>query len=143
MGPDSRGATGGHDQVPFNLRYSTNNPLYTMGTNGTPMGAMFVFGLTLGVDNNNEVPRGYSLSQNYPNPFNPSTTIEFSIPQREFVTLRLYNMLGQNVQTLIAQTLEEGTHHAALTGAQLASGVYFYRFQAGNFSESKKLTILK
>ncbi len=143
MGPDSGRGTWGVDQVPFNLRYSTNNPLYTMGTNGTPMGAMFVFGLTLGVDNNNEVPRGYSLSQNYPNPFNPSTTIEFSIPQREFVTLRLYNMLGQNVQTLIAQTLEEGTHHAALTGSQLASGVYFYRFRAGNFSETKKLTILK
>jgi hypothetical protein len=143
MGPDSGRGTWGVDQMPFNLRYSTSSPLYTMGTNNTPLGAMFVFGLPLGVGDNDEVPSGYSLGQNYPNPFNPSTTIEFAIPKREFVSLKLYDMLGRELQALVAQNLEEGTHYTTFNSSHLASGIYFYRFQAGSFSETKKLALVK
>jgi hypothetical protein len=92
---------------------------------------------------NGQTPVEFLLKQNYPNPFNPSTTIEFAIPKREFVNLKLYNMLGQEIQTLVAQELEQGTHYATLNGVHLATGVYFYRLNVGSFDQTKKLILLK
>jgi len=90
-----------------------------------------------------EIPSQYSLKQNYPNPFNPTTTIQFSIPRAAHVTLRIFNTVGQEVATLVSEELGAGTYARQWNAARSASGVYFYRLQAGEFTETKKLVLLK
>jgi hypothetical protein len=85
----------------------------------------------------------YHLSQNYPNPFNPSTTIKFSLPKAEYVELKLYNILGKEVSTLILNKLQEGNHTYTLDGKNLASGVYYYQLVAGEYREVKEMILLK
>ncbi len=88
-------------------------------------------------------PVQFELSQNYPNPFNPSTTIKFSIPQSSNVSLKIFNTLGQEVSTLINQNMESGVHTINFDASQLNSGIYFYRLETGQFSEVKKMTLIK
>jgi len=88
-------------------------------------------------------PVQFELSQNYPNPFNPGTTIKFSIPQSSNVSLKIFNTLGQEVSTLINQNMESGVHTINFDASQLNSGIYFYRLDAGSYSEVKKMTLLK
>lgn len=90
-----------------------------------------------------QIPNEYSLGQNFPNPFNPTTTIEFSIPSRAFVTLRIYDILGVERATLLSKELPGGTHRVDWHPSADGSGVYFYRLQAGRFSETRKLILLK
>jgi Secretion system C-terminal sorting domain/FG-GAP-like repeat len=85
----------------------------------------------------------YSLSQNYPNPFNPTTSINFSIPQAEFVTLKVYDLFGQEVKTLVNERKQEGKYSVKFDGSDLSSGVYVYKITAGNFLDSKKFLLLK
>jgi len=89
------------------------------------------------------MPRSISLSQNYPNPFNPGTKIKFSLPQSGSATLKIYNMLGQEVATLVDGELVAGPHEIDWRPSGLPSGVYSYRLQAGDHSESKQLLLLK
>lgn len=88
-------------------------------------------------------PSSFSLAQNYPNPFNPSTQIEFTVPVRTHVTLRIYNIMGQEVRTLIDRDLQAGRYKADFDGTGLPSGTYLYRIQAGKFSKTDKMTLLK
>ena len=85
----------------------------------------------------------FSLSQNYPNPFNPATQIQFSLPATGFVTLKVYDALGREVATLVNERKDAGTYGAMLNAASLSSGIYFYRFSAGPFVETKKMLLLK
>ncbi|MEK9135940.1 MAG: T9SS type A sorting domain-containing protein [Bacteroidota bacterium] len=89
------------------------------------------------------LPTEFSLSQNYPNPFNPSTTIRYGLPRTSFVTLTVYNALGQQVAQLVNEQQQTGYHDVVFRGDHLASGVYFYRLQADDFVASKKLLFLK
>jgi len=89
------------------------------------------------------IPEGFKLFQNYPNPFNPSTTIEFSIPKAEHVTLKIYNLLGQEVATLVSNELDHGTHSYTWDASDFASGIYYYKMQAGSFVKTKKLLLIK
>ena len=89
------------------------------------------------------LPSKFELKQNYPNPFNPSTTINFSIPTPELVSLKIYNSLGQEVAVLINQNLEAGYHSAQFNGSNLSSGVYFSRLTAGNNTSLIKMLMLK
>ena len=89
------------------------------------------------------VPLSFSLEQNYPNPFNPRTTIEFSVPQSGNVHLGVFNVLGQEVATLVSEYVQSGKHQASWDATGVASGVYFYRLQAGGFVQSRKLVLLK
>lgn len=89
------------------------------------------------------VVSNYRLKQNHPNPFNPTTTIEFSIPQSNFVTLKIYNMLGEEVSTLVSEKLAVGNYKYDWPASGLASGVYLYRIQAGNYIEAKKMILLR
>ena len=95
----------------------------------------------------NALPQQFVLSQNYPNPFNPSTTIEFSIPKQSFVTLKVYDLLGREVATLVNKELQAGSFKtqfdASSARAGLASGVYLYRLNAGGFVQTKKLMLMK
>jgi len=101
-------------------------------------------------DNQNEMPVNYSLSQNYPNPFNPSTTISYAIPNSGNVVLKIYNVLGQQLKTLINQFQSAGTHKVSFDASSLSSGVYFYSIQVypansgvDNFTKVKKMVLLK
>jgi len=85
----------------------------------------------------------YKLEQNYPNPFNPSTNIEFSIPMASKVELKVYNILGQEVATLVNESLAAGNHAVKFDASRLATGVYLYRITAGQFSSVKKMLLLK
>ena len=90
-----------------------------------------------------DIPDGYSLKQNYPNPFNPSTTILYTIPHTERVVLKIYNILGQEVKTLVDEQQFPGTYQAMFDASHLASGVYFYRLTAGDYTEVKKMMFIK
>ena len=89
------------------------------------------------------IPSVYSLEQNYPNPFNPSTKISFEIPSKETVTLKVFNILGQEVATLINNEMDAGKYTFDFNASSLASGMYIYQITAGNFQATKKMTLLK
>lgn len=89
------------------------------------------------------IPNGYELSQNYPNPFNPTTNINFSIAKASNVNLTIYNILGQRVTTLLDTYMNAGSYIVDFDASNLASGVYFYRIEAGDFKLSKKMMLLK
>ena len=98
----------------------------------------------MGVSKKNEqIPDKFILCQNYPNPFNPTTTINYSIPRNGEVSLKVYNLLGKEVETLYSGFLQAGNYVATFSGSNLTSGVYFYRLQAGNLMETKRLVLLK
>ena len=99
--------------------------------------------VVMGVEKLEISPLEFSLSQNYPNPFNPRTTIEFSLPKRAFVNLTIYNTLGQVVKTLVSSEMESGTHRIIWKANNIPSGIYFYRLNAGNFVETKKMILMK
>jgi hypothetical protein len=88
-------------------------------------------------------PRRFELFQNYPNPFNPSTTIRYSLPTRSYVTLTVFNTLGQKVRSLAEGERGAGYHEVTLDGTNLSSGVYLYRLSTGTYVETRKLVLLR
>ena len=88
-------------------------------------------------------PGGYYLSQNYPNPFNPSTVISYSVANSGQVTLKLYNIIGKEIATLVNEYKEPGNYYYQFDGKELTSGVYLYKFQSGNFVSVKKMVLMK
>jgi hypothetical protein len=89
------------------------------------------------------IPDNYTLSQNYPNPFNPSTKITFSITNTEHVVLKIFNVLGQQVDVLLDNEFEFGTYEVEFDASRLSSGIYFYTLEAGNFTATKKMMLMK
>ncbi|MFA4923080.1 MAG: T9SS type A sorting domain-containing protein, partial [Ignavibacteriaceae bacterium] len=89
------------------------------------------------------IPTQFELAQNYPNPFNPSTIIKYSLPKEEKVTLKVYNNVGELVATLVNEVQSVGVHKVTFNAGRLASGVYFYKIEAGAFSQTKKLILMK
>jgi hypothetical protein len=102
------------------------------------------YNLTTRINNNKtETPDKYSLSQNYPNPFNPVTKINFSIPKNGFVTIKIYDILGKEVDVLVNKEYSAGVYSIDYDGSKLSSGVYFYKLCSGNFIETKKMMLVK
>jgi hypothetical protein len=95
------------------------------------------------IDNQVHIASTFTLKQNYPNPFNPSTTIEFTLPKSEYVELRVYNILGKEVSTLVSNKLNQGNHTYQFDGKNLASGIYYYQLTAGDYREVKKMILLR
>jgi hypothetical protein len=89
------------------------------------------------------IPQGFHLFQNYPNPFNPSTSIKFSIPNEEFVSLKVFNSLGEEVAVLINETKPAGNYSVSFNASKLTSGIYFYKIAAGNFFQTRKMMLIK
>jgi len=89
------------------------------------------------------LPTNYTLSQPYPNPFNPATTIEFSIPQTEFVTVKVYNIVGNEITTLINEKLSTGNHSIQWDGSHQPSGIYFVKIENGSFVQTRKMVLMK
>ena len=91
----------------------------------------------------NTTVNNYSLYQNYPNPFNPSTTITWQMPESGNVTLKIYDVLGREITTLINEELTVGKHETVFDASQLSSGIYFYQLKAGSFVQTKKMILIK
>jgi hypothetical protein len=94
-------------------------------------------------ENNISTPNDFSLEQNYPNPFNPSTTIRFSIPSASSVQLKIYNVLGNEIATIVNETFPAGSYNVEYDASNLPSGIYFYTLTTNDFSETKKMTLIK
>ena len=109
---------------------------------GTGLYGQHTSGAT-GITDKPAIPTEYSLSQNYPNPFNPSTVISWQSAVSSYVTLKVFNVLGVEVAVLVNEKKEPGTYRVNFSGANLASGTYFYRLQAGAFVQTKKFVLLK
>jgi photosystem II stability/assembly factor-like uncharacterized protein len=91
----------------------------------------------------NVLPEGFTLKQNYPNPFNPTTKIQFTLPHESHVTLKVYNLLGQEVQTLVNDMRTAGSYNVEVDASNLSSGLYFYRLSAGDFIQTKKMLLIR
>ena len=96
-----------------------------------------------GINNGSELLNNFYLDQNYPNPFNPATRITYTIPNSGFVSLKVYNSLGQEIETLVSENQAKGKHEIEYTAKRLSSGCYFYRLQFDNKQETKKLLFIK
>jgi hypothetical protein len=95
------------------------------------------------VESGRQLPSQFALQQNYPNPFNPSTTIRYSLPTTSTVQLEIFNTLGQQVALLQHGEQEAGYHEATFDGGGLSSGIYFYRLEAGEFVQTRRLLLLR
>lgn len=96
-----------------------------------------------GVKDSPKLENRFILEQNYPNPFNPTTIISFTIPEAQFVNLKIYNAIGQEIKNLVSRNLPAGVHRVSFDGQGLASGIYFYRLEAGNVLKIKKMILLR
>jgi hypothetical protein len=122
------------------------NVVFASATQGMAIGyynMVKLSNLTAIEETKGSVPTGYILNQNYPNPFNPTTTISYSLPKSSFVDLRIYDLLGRNVATLVQNEQSAGTHLAVFDAKGLASGVYVYTLKAGDFTATKSLVLIK
>jgi hypothetical protein len=107
------------------------NRIYGIGTSGKS------------VIKNNSVPSVFKLYQSYPNPFNPIAMIKYDIPQNSKVLIKVYDLLGREVKQLVDEFKQAGSYSVNFDGTNLASGVYFYRIEAGQFVDSKKMVLVK
>ena len=98
---------------------------------------------TTDVGNDGTAVNNFQLEQNYPNPFNPSTKISYNLPDQQHVSLKVYDVLGNEVTILVNEVKSAGSHSIDFNASQLGSGVYFYKLQAGNFSETKSMILIK
>jgi hypothetical protein len=114
---------------------------YTYKLKQIDFNGTFSYSSEVSVDIN--APIQFELAQNYPNPFNPSTTIKFSLPQSAFVTLKVYNILGQEVSTLVNGFTEAGIHSINFDASNLNSSIYLYKLEAGQYSYVRKMTLIK
>ena len=113
----------------------------------SPVGNFTTNGLTA-VGDESELPKEFAISQNYPNPFNPTTMIKFQLPKEQFVTLKVYDLLGKEIRTLVEGNIQAGYHKVVWDatdnfGNKVTSGIYFYRITAGNNVVTKKMLLLK
>lgn len=134
----------------YDTLYATGNSVNFNGVadsldrwNFAPSFVVKIDPATIGIENNGMVASKFSLKQNYPNPFNPSTNISFNLAKAGFVTLRIYNSLGKEIETLVNGTLREGDFSMTWNAAAYPSGIYFYRLTVGSESIEKKMVLVK
>jgi hypothetical protein len=133
---DTLGYSGGSELLFQPIGGSSYKPYYT--------GNEFFGASALSVDDDdNPLPDSYALSQNYPNPFNPSTEIAFDLPTKSQVKLTVYNILGQQVTTLVDREMDAGSQVVTWDASEQATGVYFYKIEANDFTETRKMMLLK
>jgi len=127
----------------YTIYFVDNNVGYAAGQNGTILKTTNG-GVTFIEDENNFTqPKDFLLQQNSPNPFNPSTSIQYAINSTQFVTLKVYDLLGREVATLVNEEKIAGKYEVDFNASSLASGIYFYKLQSGNFVQTRKMILLK
>ena len=148
--PDTRMIPTAPDSI--DLTYSTTNAAYTAAIDGFPLGDLNWFpemkqlweeGGVVGVEESSSIPTKFELSQNFPNPFNPTTNIKISIPDNGNYKLTVFNILGQEVTTLLKGQLNVGNHEVTFDAGNLNSGIYFYTLTGNNVNISRKMILLK
>lgn len=132
----------------FSVSATIGQPIIGIsGNNANQIQAGFWSGIgemVTGIESETEqIPGEFDLYQNYPNPFNPVTTIRFALPEKAAVALKVFDLLGRQVTTLVDEEMPAGVHKVIFDASALPTGVYFYRIRAGSFTEIKKLTLLK
>ena len=116
----------------------------TFQGNNQRTGMFSSFGTTTGIKNSSSVlPIDYTLMQNYPNPFNPSTTIQFALPKEGRVSLKIFNILGKHIATILDGFQSAGYHEVTVNFDSFSSGIYFYQMRVGSFIETKKMMLMK
>ena len=134
----------GTEYMDNEMPFGVNHAFFLIDGPGIVMNNFFGTQLPVSVEKLEDLlPAQYELEQNYPNPFNPSTTIRFTVPEAELVTLKVYNLLGQEVITLLNEEQTSGVYEVTFDAAQLPSGIYFYSINAGDFVATKKMILLK
>lgn len=139
-------ANSSHIFVPqwTNLNNSQLIILEDLGNTGTISDTIYVNNQFIGIENKEpEVPTKFSLSQNYPNPFNPLTKIRYTLPKNIFVKLKIFDILGKEIETLVNEKQSPGTYEATFDASKYPSGVYFYKLETENYSETKKMVLIK
>ena len=129
----------------YNLSLIVHRDQLFWGTGGNdvwrrPLSEMIFTGIK---NKDSNIPFQFVLQQNYPNPFNPSTSISFTLPSKCFVKLTIYDMIGRKVAMLLNREMPAGSHIQQWKADKISSGIYFYRLQAGSFTETKKLVLLR
>ncbi|MDD8017699.1 MAG: T9SS type A sorting domain-containing protein [Bacteroidota bacterium] len=130
----------------LNLKYPTTKAAYKGADGGQPAGSLMWWNLavlSVGTSQGQNVPQGFSLNQNYPNPFNPSTVISYQLPSSNHVSLKVFNVIGKEVATLVNEVKEAGSYEATFDASKLSSGIYFYQLKSGQFSSVKKMMLIK
>ena len=133
----------GHQVFRFVITAPGNHGYYCIPHQGLGMVGTIVASPVNGVDDELNQPEKFQLSQNYPNPFNPTTSIKYAIGSRQFVTLKVYNLLGKEIATLVNEEKSAGEYKVEFIGNNLPSGIYFYELKAGNITQTKKMMLLK
>jgi hypothetical protein len=100
-------------------------------------------GDNLTTEENENIPKRFALRQNYPNPFNPITNIQYDLPRNRFVTIKIYDILGKEVMTVVNEFKEAGRYIISFNASDLASGIYYYKIKAGTFEDIKKMIVIK
>ena len=135
-------ANGLPNTVAIKLDYNNATGKLRIGTHGR--GVWEMNGTLIGISNyNNTVPDNFYLKQNFPNPFNPSTKITFGISKSAFVSLKVFDALGREISELVNENLKQGSYEVLFRGDNLTSGIYFYKLTAGNYSETRKMMLIK
>jgi hypothetical protein len=130
----------------LDCKYPTTASIYTAGTGGQPIGSLMWWGLTpVGVQtqSSRSIPEEYTLTQNYPNPFNPSTNFTYELSKAGFVSVKVYDLLGREVATLVNEFKPAGSYPATWNAAGFGSGIYFCKMQSGSFTATKKMILMK
>ena len=133
---DNEGGVGSNHHVSLFPEFTYGNAIDVFGTFETK-------DIDTRVTETGEIPTVYALGQNYPNPFNPSTVIKFSIPNSGLVSLKVFNILGQEVATLVNEMKSVGVYEVSFDASSLTTGMYIYRIQSGDFTSTKKMMLLK
>jgi photosystem II stability/assembly factor-like uncharacterized protein len=115
----------------------------TLGYNSSNILRTTTGGVTFVNNISSEIPNKYSLYQNYPNPFNPNTNIKYQILKNEYVSLKVFNILGKEIATLVNEKQSPGTYEISFDGKDLSSGIYFYKLETNGFSDTKRMILLK
>ncbi len=141
------GTVGNSGQQGISVASSSDGSTFIEGgyTDNVSVGASWVFyNPTIGIiPISSEIPKSFSLSQNYPNPFNPTSNIKFDVQKTSFTVMKVYDIIGREVATLVNQQLQPGTYEVSFDGTNLPSGIYFYRLESGSFVETKKMSLVK
>ncbi len=116
---------------------------YAVSSNGTVIKLADTLNVLTGISNNSSIPNSFSLSQNYPNPFNPVTVINYSVPSAEMVKLEVFDILGNAVKTLVNENKSAGNYEVTFNAGNLSSGIYYYRINAGDYTETRKMMLIK
>ena len=101
------------------------------------------FELVTKISEENENVKDFQLSQNYPNPFNPKTVIEFYLPKKSFTKLTVYDLLGREIEVIVNNELQSGNYKVNFDGSKLSNGMYFYKLQAADYVQVKKMVLIK